>query len=224
MYIVEDNIPLDKLGEREDYYIDLMGYYNIAEGRKAFTPTALRNMSDSHLGKINANRKLKTKEVLYILSLNNFLDGVERTVASLSNGRYSREVPKSIINGRTYTEISKFYNTLSFDKRLLLFSKALNFYTYDPWKNTNSSCPKKNCYMNYIIQHTLGWPRQEVADILHMSKGGVRKFALEVRRNERELNADFSETQIKKILMIILDKQYRAKLLKEEGVETMRKQ
>lgn len=35
IYILEDNVPLNKLSEREDYYIDLMGYYNIAGSRRA---------------------------------------------------------------------------------------------------------------------------------------------------------------------------------------------
>ena len=211
MYILENDIPLDKLGEREDYYIDLMGYYNIAGGRRAFTPTALRNMSEAHIGNISPLRTISQKEVLYILSLDTFLDGIARTVAALSNGRFSREVPKEIINRNTYREISKFYDKLKFEQKILLFQYALKFYNYNPWKNTNCECPKKNAYMLYIIQHTKHLLRQEVADMLQIGKSGLRKVALELRENKRKINTDFDDSQIQQILTIILDEQYRAK-------------
>lgn len=59
--------------------------------------------------------------------------------------------------------------------------------------------------------------------MLHISKGGLRKARLEMDRNERKINTTLTNIQIRKILNILLDNQYRAKLEKE-GVETISKE
>ena len=209
--IIENNVPLENLKEREDYWIDKIGYYNIDGGKKAFTPTALRNMSEAHKETISPKRILKTKEVLYILSIGEFCDGAQRAIASLTN--YSREVAKEIIKRNTYREISKIYDNLSLEKRLAIFKNALNFFGYNPWKNASCSCPKKNRYMMYVIQKTKHLTRQEVADMLHLSKSGLRLFCQKVREGRSEIDATMDDTTVLKVLNIILDEQYRAKLL-----------
>jgi len=209
MYIIENNVPLEKLKEREDYWIGKMGYYNIDGGRKAFTPTALRNMSESHINKINPNRLLNKKEVFYILAIGEFCDGAQRAIASLTS--YSREVAQNIIKRKTYREISEIYDNLCLDKKLIIFKKALDFFQYNPWKNTNCSCPKKNRYMLYIIQKTSHLKRQEVADMLQMSKSGLRLFCQKVREGCKEIDTTMDNNTVLKVLEIILDEQYRAK-------------
>lgn len=209
IYIIENNVPLENLKEREDYWIDKMGYYNIDGGRKAFTPSALRNMSESHINKINPNRLLNKKEVFYILAIGEFCDGAQRAIASLTS--YSREVAQNIIKRKTYREISKIYDNLCLDKKLIIFKKALEFFQYNPWKNTSCSCPKKNRYMLYIIQKTSHLKRQEVADMLQMSKSGLRLFCQKVREGRNEIDTTMDNNTVLKVLEIILDEQYRAK-------------
>ena len=65
--------------------------------------------------------------------------------------------------------------------------------------------------MSYIIQHTKHLSRQEVADMLQIGKSGLRKVALELRENKRKISTDFDDNQIRQILIIILNEQYRAK-------------
>ena len=211
IFIIEDNISLEKLKEREDYWIDKIGYYNIDGGRKAFTPTALRNMSEAHKNLKNPSRLLKSKEVFYILAIGEFCDGAQRAIASTTS--YSREVCKEIIRRNTYKDISNLYDKLSLDDKLIIFKKALEFFNYNPWKNTNCSCPKKNRYMLYIIQRTKHLKRQEVADILQISKSGLRLFCQKIREGRNEIDTTMDDITVSKILNIILDEQYRAKLL-----------
>lgn len=208
--IIEDDVPLENLKEREDYWIDKIGYYNIDGGRKAFTPTALRNMSESHLNSVSPKRLLNKQEVLYILSIGDYCDGAQRAIASCAN--YSREVAKCIINRKTYKEISTEYDGYSEDEKLELFKEALKHFKYNPWKNANCSCPKKNRWMLYIIEHTYHLKRQEVADMLKMSKSGLRLFCQKTREGRNEINMDWNDVLVLKILNIILEEQYRAKL------------
>ena len=210
IFIIENNVPLEILKEREDYWIEKIGYYNIDGGRKAFTPTALRNMSEAHQNMISSKRILDKSEVLYILAISDYCDGVQRAIASCTT--YSRDVVKNIIQRKTYREISQEYDAFSFEKKLTLLQKALAYFQYNPWKNTNCSCPKKNRYMIYIIEHTYHLKRQEVADILHMSKSGLRLFCQKIREGRNEINTDWDDITVKSILNIILEEQYRAKL------------
>lgn len=221
MYILEEIQDYSIIGERENYWIDKIGYYNICGSRKSFTPTALRNMSESHIGQISKRRKLEKQEVIYVLALSTFLDGIARSLAGITD--CSRDVYKSIIDRKTYKEISEEYDNYSFDQKLEMLKQAIKYYNYDIWKNTNSICPNKNAYIKYILDHTENWPRQEVANMLHISKGGLRKARLEMDRNERKINTTLTNIQIRKILNILLDNQYRAKLEKE-GVETISKE
>lgn len=211
MFIIEDNVPLEYIKEREDYWIDKIGYYNIDGGRKAFTPKALRNMSESHKNIKSPKRLLKPKEVFYILSIGEFCDGTQRAIAATTS--YSREVVKEIIKRNTYKEISSIYDKLTLEKKLIILKKALAFFQYNPWKNTNCSCPKKNRYMLYIIQKTQHLKREEVANILQISKSGLRLFCQKVREGRNEIDTTINDITVKKILEIILDEQYRAKLL-----------
>lgn len=210
--VIEDNIPLEILKEREDYWIEKLGYYNIDGGRKAFTPTALRNMSEAHQNTISPKRILEEQEVYYILAIGDYCDGAQRAIAALTN--YSREVAKNIIQRKTYKEISQKYDALNFENKLKILRDALEYFNYNPWKNTNCSCPKKNRYMLYIIEHTYHLKRQEVADMLNISKSGLRLFCQKTREGRNEINTTWDDFTVEKILEIILEEQYRAKLLK----------
>ena len=66
--------------------------------------------------------------------------------------------------------------------------------------------------MIYIIEHTYHLKRQEVADILHMSKSGLRLFCQKIREGRNEINTNWDDITVKSILNIILEEQYRAKL------------
>lgn len=210
MFIIESNVPTENLKERENYWIEKMGYYNIDGGRKAFTPTALRNMKEAHQNIISSKRLLEEQEVFYILAIGDYCDGAQRAIASRTT--YSREVAKNIIQRKTYKEVSQKYDALSFEEKLNLFREALAYFQYNPWKNTNCSCPKKNRIMLYIIEHTYHLTRQEVANMLNMSKSGLRLFCQKVREGRNEINTTWDDIMVKKIVNIILEEQYRAKL------------
>ena len=67
--------------------------------------------------------------------------------------------------------------------------------------------------MLYIIQRTKHLKRQEVADILQISKSGLRLFCQKIREGRNEIDTTMDDITVSKILNIILDEQYRAKLL-----------
>lgn len=219
IYILEEQISDEEIGLKEDYWIDKKGYYNVCGGRKAFTPTALRNMSVACQGIKNTNRKLTSAEAFYTLVLNEFLDGIERSLAAITG--FSRTVFKSLIKGETYKEIYNKYCSFTFETKIILLKAALHYFNFNPWRNPNCACPNKNRYMLYVIQKASNLEIKQIADILQMAPSGIRRFLEKYKKSQVKINTILSDDEVKCILQIILDEQHRAKIL---GVETMRKQ
>lgn len=197
--ILEEVDDYLKIKEREEYWIDLRGYYNIDTGRNGFTPTALRNMSECKVGN-TAHRKLKTKEALYILAISDFFDSTARPLGRVIG--YSREVPKSLIQRKTYPEVCALYDKLLFNKKLLLFRKALKFFNFNVWSiKPNGNCPLKTRYIRFLIEKTkISYGR--LGDYISMTKDGVARA---VRNDDREVNTTYNDEQIKQILLVIFE-------------------
>ena len=127
--IIEDNIPLEDLEEKENYYISLMGYYNEdKKGRRAYSEKALKNMSEAHIGQISKKRIMSKEQVFMILAINEFLGECQRPLSSILN--CSRAVIKGIVKEETYRELSVKYNKLDLNQRIAWLEigvKSLNY-------------------------------------------------------------------------------------------------
>ncbi len=122
--ILEDNITLENLKTREDFWIKSIGYYNIDKnGREAYTEQALKNMRDAHLGQKSTRRILNNDEVKYCLSINEFLGECERPLAKLFD--CNRIVFRNLFKGETYKEIVDQYNKLDLGEKINLLKEAI---------------------------------------------------------------------------------------------------
>lgn len=85
------------------------------------------------MSNISSQQTIFREEVLYILSLDIFLDKIEKQSSRYPMAVFSPSA-KKIVNRNTYHEISKLYDKLEFKQKLLLFQDVLKFYNYNPWK------------------------------------------------------------------------------------------
>lgn len=201
--IIEEIENYDEIGEREKYWIEKIGYYNIDKGRNGFCPIALRNMSESHMNSISSQRKIKDKNIVYmILALTDFCDGIVRPLVALSG--YSRVVIRAIKNRETYKDISEIYDQKNFDEKLKILQKAIEYYNIDYFSiNPGSSCPLKNRFVLFLIKNT-NLTYRLIGEKLKMTKGGIRACYDDIRSHQREVNMDYSDEQILKILKILV--------------------
>lgn len=125
--VLEEVKDYSIIKERENYWIDKIGYYNIDKGRTGFTPIALRNMSESHIGKISSRRLLNKEQVFDFLAIEEFIGDYSRPFARQI--KCNRVVPKSIINGTCYQDYSKEYLNLPLSNRLEYFRRASSRYS-----------------------------------------------------------------------------------------------
>lgn len=202
--IIEQVEDYSKIGEREKFWIDKLGYYNIDKGKKGFTPKALQNMSDSHVGKISLNRKLNKAQVLEILSLDYFLDCIDRPAAKIYD--VSREVIKGISHRKNYLEIAKEFDALFFHEKFSIFQKTMLKTNYDVWKNTNFSCPKKNTYLLIILKNFCSkYTYLQIGKWLGLSKWGIGKIKHEIfDTGTRQITRRFSEEELFQIVSFLL--------------------
>lgn len=121
--LLEEVEDYSAIKEREDFWIEKIGYYNIDKGRSGFTPVALRNMSEAQLGKISSRRLLTESQVLEFLSIEEFLGGFIRQFSRIYNT--NRIVPKGILSGTTYQDISRKYNSMELDERFTIALKSV---------------------------------------------------------------------------------------------------
>ena len=195
--IIEQVNDYSKIGERERYWIEQLGYYNIDKGREGFTPKALQNMSEAHKGKISPSRAIPEDTALDVLAIAEFCDGAVRKMVSLTG--YSRQSLKCLVKRETYQDIAKQYNTLTFSERLQRCTQAIEKYHFKVWENSNCVCPKKNAYI-YFLGRYLKWDNKLLKLYIPLSSSSFYRYRTEVESGEREIDTTFSEDEIKQIL------------------------
>ena len=204
MYIIEEVEDYSTIGDRERYWIEKKGYYNIDKGRAGFTPKALRNMSESHIGKTNGHRKIKDdEEVLEILAIIEFCDCSVKPLAKITP--YSQQVIYDIKKSICYVDLKNKYDQFDFSQRLDYLKKGIKHFNYDYWKVIPSSqAPLKNRFIRFLIQNTklCYW---EIGDLLQMSAGGIRKANTEIKNGTREINTTYTDFEVLQILRVLLD-------------------
>lgn len=203
--IIEEIIDYTTIGERERFWIEKRGYYNIDKGREGFTPIALRKMSEAHLGKISSRRVLEKEDVLLILAIGYFLDCVERPLAKIYG--ISREVTKNLLKRKTYLDISEEFDSYSFSQKFELFKKGIVKLNYDPWQNTNFSCPKKNAYFSVILQtYFPKYTYEKIGKWFGITKEGIKKIKHELLdTHEREIDTNFNKEELIQIVLFLLE-------------------
>lgn len=200
--IIEEINDYSIIGEREKYWIDKIGYYNIDTGRNGFTPTALRNIKNAHQNNnINRDkRKLSDLQAKYIMAIGDFFDTVARPLGRILN--ISREIPQGIIKQETYLDVRAEYNKLSFSEKLSLLKEAIKELQFDVWAiNPNGSCPLKTRYIRYIVKHT-NLSYYQIGKAIGMTKDGIGRV---MRNNDREVNTTFSDDEIRQILLVLCE-------------------
>lgn len=202
--IIEEITDYSVIGEKERFWIEKRGYYNIDKGREGFTPSALKNMSDAHLGKISSRRILESEDAFLILAFDYFLDCVERPLAKIFE--VSRDVIKNLIKRKTYLEVSKEFDSYSFSQKLKLFETGLQKIKYNPWKNTNCICPKKNAYFSIILQvYSPKYSYKKIGSWFNLTKGSICKIKHDIfDTHEREINTNFNKSELFQIVFLLL--------------------
>lgn len=197
--IIEYVDDYSKIGERERYWIDQLGYYNIDKGREGFTPIALRNMSEAHKGKISPRRVVPEDVAIDMLAISEFCDGAVRKMVTLTG--YSRQSLKGIAAKETYQDIVERYDKLTFSERLQFCTQAIEKYDYKVWENSNCVCPKKNAYV-YFLGKQLDWNCQQMGLYIPLSHSVFRRYRAEINSGRRKIDTTFSEEEIKQILKV----------------------
>ena len=219
-YIIEEVSDYSLIGEREKYWIKEKGYYNIDKGREGFKPLALKNMSDAHAGKTNGHRLIKDdEEVLEICAILDFCDCSVRPLAKLTH--YSEQVFSDIKKSICYKELQEQYEAMPFSEKLGYLKKGIEKYNYDYWSvKPGHAVPLKNRFIFFLVNNT-SLTYEKIGNLLHMSKGGIRKANTEIRANVREMDTTYTDDQILEILKVLLDNNTVLSTIKlGESVET----
>jgi len=222
-YIIEEVEDYSTIGERESYWIKIKGYYNIDKGRAGFTPKALQNMSEGHIGKTNGHRLIKDdEEVLEICAILEFCDCCVRPLVRLTG--YSRQVLKDLDKSICYRDLKQQYESFNLSEKLQYLKKGLKHFNYSYWDTKpNNFCPLKNRYIYFLINNTK-LTYEKIGELVKMSKGGVRKLNTEVKKQIREINTTYSNIEILQILQILLDNNTVLSTINiSESVETISK-
>lgn len=216
-FVIETVDNYNIIGERERYWIDKLGYYNIDKGRNGFTPTALRNMSEAHIGQISKKRKIDNNTALKICAITSFCDGSVRKLATLTN--LSRDIIKNIAVKKTYKDCWEQYNKLTFPEQLLLCKTAIDIWKYDFWAETNCPCPKKNAYIYFLIKKS-NYNYKMVEQLIPMTAGNIRRIKNEVESGKREIDTTYNDEQLKQIVAQFCRKPMPWEAANAEPVET----
>ena len=198
-YIIEQVDDYSTIGERERYWIEQKGYYNIDTGRDGFTPTALRNFSSSHKSSnINKDkRKFDEQHVMWILAVTNFCDSSYRPLGKILN--VTKTCISGIAKGTYYKEFYEQYNKLSLSERLKLFDEGLSQFSYDWTKvKCNASCPMKTRYIRYLYK--IGIEKENIYHFFNMCRDSLNVV---LRDKEREVNTSYTDEEIRQILLVL---------------------
>jgi len=171
--ILEEVEDYSRIKEREDSWIDKIGYYNIDKGRSGFTPVALRNMSEAQKGKISSRRVLSEEQVLDFLSIEEFIGEFSRPFSRQVG--CNRIVPKGILRGECYQEISVKYNSLELSERKRILESSIRKYTVE-----TSRLTEKTAACVWFLYKNKQETKAKIA----------KKFNKNIRSIERILNKD----------------------------------
>lgn len=219
-YIIEEILDYSIIGEREKYWIEQKGYYNIDKGREGFTPLALKNMSEAHIGQKNPRRLIQNdEEALEFCAILEFCECSMKPLSKLTP--YSQQVFLDLKRGKCYKDIKEKYVQMIFSERLQLLKKGIKKLNYDYWKvKPNASCPLKNRFIDFLIKYS-NLNYEKIGNLIQMTKGGIRKANSEIKNGLREINTTYSDFQILQILKILLDNNTVLSTIKiSESVET----
>jgi group I intron endonuclease len=187
----------------EEKLINIWGEYNFDKKVGYYNNTEEMNKirSDVHLGLPSGNRKLNKQQVLYILSILDFVDNVKRPLGKILN--LSKDPIISLDERKTYKEITEEYDSFSFEEKINIFRNALYDFKFNPYLIKNgSSCPILwNSWRVYKEKTQKSYPQMSI--IFYKTKDMIQKG---VRRviNEK-IHCKYSDEELWIILNIIIN-------------------
>lgn len=199
--VIED---YSTIKDRENFWIEKIGYYNIDKGRTGFTPKALRNMSEAQIGKASSRRILTNEQVLNFLSIEEFIGDFSRPFSRIIS--CNRIVPRNILDGSTYQKETKEYLSLSLEERFKILERSCAEYDLELERLT-----KKSASVVWFLYRNKNYTKKKISKILKKNIRSIdRILKQETLKESYEIYSRLSEDILEKILQIIIE-QSRAK-------------
>lgn len=197
--ILEKVEDYSKIKERENFWIDKIGYYNIDKGRSGFTPLALKNMSEAQKGKTSSRRILTEEQVLSFLSIEEFIGDFSRPFSRYM--KCNRIVPKEILQGKCYQEISSKYNLMNLsDRKKILLSSILE-YNIEISRLTN-----KTASVIWFLYKNKQKNKKEIARELKKDVRSIeRVLNRETLKDSYEIYSRLDEEYLEVLTQIVID-------------------
>lgn len=196
--ILEKVEDYSRIKEREDYWIEKLGYYNIDKGRTGFTPSALRNMSQAQIGKISPRRILSKEDVFVFMSIEEFIGNFGRPFSRIYN--CNRIVPREILSGICYQDVSKEYLGLSLENRVACLFDSLEKVSVstDILTNKTASCV-------WFLYKNKQKNKKDIALILKKDIRSIERILKkETLKDSYEIYSELSEEILEIILKIVI--------------------
>lgn len=167
-----DEISEEQLGKVEAEYIKKYGYYNIDDGRKSIDSKGRKKMSDAHLEHISSRRVLTKDEVLMVCVLDEFIGNIERPLSSITG--FNRIVFKGINKRETYSELTKQYDVMQFEEKLILLSKSLTHFGINIAKLNTTNIPK--ALLMIYMKDKMNYTYNQIATLFGVDKRSVARI------------------------------------------------
>ncbi len=197
--IIEEGLSLEDVKERETYWIQKIGNYNMDKnGRNPYTKEAIQNMSDAHIGNRSPSRLLSDQEVKYCLAINEFMGECERPLSKLFN--CNRIVFRNLFHGKGYRDIVEQYNQLDLEDRLSLLEKGISKINYNIYPTQGGEL--YGVLIHYLV-FDLNLSNKEAAQIVKKSVRTIeRVIAGEVLPKSKEIYSKYNKDILKRVSLL----------------------
>ena len=204
----------DEANYLEEKLIEKMGVYNSDKKVGYYDNSDETNLlrSQSHLGLPSGGRKLNNEQIFDILSILSFVDNAQRPLSKIYN--LSKQPIKSLLERKTYNEITPEFDKLNFNKKLEIFKKAIYKLKFNPYLIKNGfSCPilwnswrvyKEKTQLSYI----------QMSNLFYKTPDMIQKAVKRV--NNEKITCQYTDEQLWKIANIIINNNTVLSLEKEK--------
>ena len=204
----------DEANYLEEKLIEKMGIYNSDKKVGYYDNSEEANLkrSMSHLGMPSAGRKLNNEQIFDILSILSFVDNAQRPLSKIYN--LSKQPIKSLLERKTYNEITPDFDKLDFNKKLEIFKKAIYKLKFNPYLIKNgSSCPILwNSWRVYKEKTQLSYT--QMSNLFYKTSDMIQKAVKRV--NNEKITCQYTDEQLWKIANIIINNNTVLNLEKEK--------
>ena len=198
----------------EEKLIEKMGDYNSDKKVGYYDNSEKTNLlrSQSHLGLQSGARKLEEEQVFEILSILSFVDNAQRPLSKIFG--ISKQPIKSLLERKTYNEITLEYDELSFNEQLNIFKQTIYKLEFNPYLIKNgSSCPILwNSWRVYKEKTLLSYT--QMSNLFYKTSDMIQKAVKRV--NNEKITCNYTDEQLWKIANVIINNNTVLSLEKEK--------